>query len=54
MSGEKAIIKMAAPLMLKARVEGFLGNENAKGCDPQLFSNPVALEPPFFAYLLSR
>ena len=47
MSGEKAIIKMAMPLMLKARVEGFLRNENAKGCDPQLFSHPVALEPPF-------
>ncbi len=47
MSEEKAIIKMAMPLMLRARVENFLHDENRKGCDPRLFPAPVSLEPPF-------
>jgi len=53
MSEEKAIIKMEMPLMLKARVEGFLHEENRKGCDPQLSSVPVALEPTFSTIVCS-
>jgi hypothetical protein len=39
---------MAMPLMLNSRVEGFLHRETRKGCDPQLFAFPLALEPEFF------
>jgi len=47
MSGEKAIITRAMPLMLQARVNGLLRDESKKGCDPKIYAVPVCLEPPF-------
>jgi len=53
MSGEKAIIKMAMPLVLKARVDGFLSEESRKGCNPDLSHMPVSLEPAFVPIISS-
>ena len=54
MSEEKAIIKLAMPLMLKTRVESILCDENRKDCDPQLSPVPVAIEPPFLPIAYHR
>lgn len=47
MSGEKAIIKMATPLMIRAKIADLLCDESRKGCDPQISHIPVALEPQY-------
>jgi len=47
MSTERAIITRAMPQMVNARIEGFLGDEIKKGCDPRISPIPLSLEPPY-------
>ncbi|MBW1896914.1 MAG: hypothetical protein JRI47_07630, partial [Deltaproteobacteria bacterium] len=45
MSLEKAIIAQARPHMLAARVQAIIQKEASKGCQPDTYPHPVALEP---------
>jgi hypothetical protein len=45
MSIEQALIAQARPYMMAARVQAILRSEVSKGCNPEIFSVPVALEP---------
>jgi len=42
---EQALIAQARPYMMAARQQAILRNEVSKGCNPEIFSVPVALEP---------
>ncbi|MFC1895235.1 type IV secretory system conjugative DNA transfer family protein [Thermodesulfobacteriota bacterium] len=45
MTVEQALIAQARPYMMAARQQAILRNEISKGCNPEIFSVPVALEP---------
>ena len=47
MSVEKALVAQARPYLLAARAEAILEKEVTKGSCPDIFTYPVALEPPF-------
>lgn len=47
MSIEKALIAQARPQMVTAKLQALISIEAQKGCHPEIFSNPVALEPRF-------
>ena len=47
MSVEKALVAQARPYLLAARAEAILEKEVTKGSCPDVFTHPVALEPPF-------
>ena len=47
MSAEMAIINRALPQILEKKVESFLHGEDHKGCTPEIFPFPVALESPY-------
>jgi len=51
---EQAMIRAARPQVLAAKAMAAIQNEVAKGCSPQLFTEPVALESPFRPVMAHR
>jgi len=47
MSIEQTLIAQARPAILAAAMHSLMGREVAKGCQPELWAEPVALEPPY-------
>lgn len=47
MTLEQALVKQAGPYMLAAKANALIEAEVGKGCDGEIFANPVALEPVF-------
>ena len=47
MSIEGALIAQAQPYMVAARAKALIGEEIIKGCQPEISSTPVSLEPDF-------
>jgi hypothetical protein len=47
MSLESVLIERARPTMLAEKARAMLREEICKGCRPEIFDQPVALEPPF-------
>ena len=47
MSVERALVTQAGPYMLAAKAQAIIAAEVNKGCDGQILSHPVALEPAF-------
>jgi len=45
MSVEQALIAQAGPHMVASRAQAFINEEAGKGCNPEILSTPVALEP---------
>ena len=48
MSIEKAMLERYRPAMLAARTHQMVGQEIVKGCQPDLATQPIALEPAYF------
>ena len=51
---EKAILAQAAPFMLASQARELVEKELIKGCDPAIWPQPVALEPPYSPILFSK
>ena len=47
MTPEKALVRYTGPYMLAAKAQALIDAEVNKGCDGNVLSNPVALEPVF-------
>jgi hypothetical protein len=47
MSIERSIVAQARPHMLAARAQAIFQGEVSKGCRPEIWPHPVALEPPY-------
>ncbi|MDD5134604.1 MAG: hypothetical protein PHP01_04270, partial [Phycisphaerae bacterium] len=51
---EKALLTQAAPFMLASQARQLIEKEFTKGCDPVIWPEPVALEPPYSQITFSR